>query len=86
MLALNIRCLLLNCFFVVLLRSFQCNFLGKVRFYWDSWGKMGEKGVILGNMEYQRGNRVVMLLKQGAFSFYCTVLRFFLSLVNLVKA
>ena len=52
LLALNMHCFVVKMLFVTILRSFQCNFVGKVRFYWDLCGKMGE-----------RGNSAVMPLK-----------------------
>ena len=52
LLALNKRCFVAKLLFVVLLRSFQCNFMGKVIVYWELWGKIcenrcnfGESGV-----------------------------------------
>ena len=44
LLALNIKCFVVKLLFVSLLRSFQCNFVGKVGFYRDLWGKIGAKG------------------------------------------
>ena len=46
--------------------------------------KCVNRGVILGNIGYQRGNRAVMVLKQWAFSFSCPVYVFVV--VNLVRA
>ena len=43
LLALNKWCFVVKLFFDALLRSFQCNFVGKLRFHLYLWGKMGEK-------------------------------------------
>ena len=44
LLALNICCFVIKLLFVTILRSFQCNFVGRVRLYCDFWGKTGGKG------------------------------------------
>ena len=43
-LVLSIQCFVMKLLFVSLLSSFQFNFVGEIRYYWDLWGKMGEKG------------------------------------------
>ena len=48
LLALNLRCFVVNVLFVAILLTFQCNFVVKVRFYWDNLVKMGENGCNFG--------------------------------------
>ena len=36
--ALSIRCFVVKLLLVTIMRSFQCNMVGEVRFEWDSWG------------------------------------------------
>ena len=48
LLALTKRCFVVKLLFVALLRSFQLNCVGKVKFYWELWGKMGENGCNFG--------------------------------------
>ena len=72
-LACNIRCFVENALSVMILHSLLSNCAGKGRIYCEKLGKKGQKGFTPG---YQKGIRVVMLIKMELFAFFTVLSQF----------